>query len=136
MDRETAAGPDRGQPMRILAISLLLFAGSASAQSLPAVDCNAVKNSMLPAELTYHGQDGTRTVVQAYPDKSGNYVVWTRQTLPPDHPNPPVFVTKGIHVDGAIAAAEIWTTFVGKYSHRTAKYASEGLPKNFDRHRT
>src|SRR5256885_12747351 len=68
-------GSDRGQPMRILSLALLLFASSASAQSPPSVDCNAVKNSMVPVELAYHSQDGTRTVVQAYRDKSGAYVV-------------------------------------------------------------
>jgi hypothetical protein len=118
--------------MRILSISLLLFASSASAQTPPAVDCGAVKNSMIPVELAYHGQDGTRIVVQVYPDKSGDYVVWRRETLPPTRPNPPVFVMKGIFVDGVIASAEMWTTFVGKYSHRTAKYAPDGLPRNFD----
>jgi hypothetical protein len=42
-------------------------------------------------------------------------------------------VTKATYVDGAIASSELSTTFVGKYSHRTAKYAPEGLPRNFDR---
>jgi hypothetical protein len=119
--------------MRILSISLLVFASSASAQSPPSVDCNAVKNSMVPVELAYHSQNGTRTVVQAYRDKSGDYVVWSRQTPPSTHPNPPVFVTKATYVDGAIASAELSTTYAGKYSHRTAKYTPDGLPKNFDR---
>ena len=78
--------------MRILSISLLVFASSASAQSPPSVDCNAVKNSTVPVELAYHSQNGTRTVVQAYRDKSGDYVVWSRRTPPSTHPNPPVFV--------------------------------------------
>lgn len=119
--------------MRILSISLLVFASSASAQSLPSVDCDAVKNSMIPVELAYHSQNGTRTVVQAYRDKSGDYVVWSRQTPPSTHPNPPVFVTKATYVDGAIASAELSTTYAGKYSHRTAKYTPDGLPRNFDR---
>ncbi|HEY2247659.1 MAG TPA: hypothetical protein VGH70_09470, partial [Bradyrhizobium sp.] len=89
--------------------------------------------SMVPVELAYHGQDGTRTVVQAYRDKSGDYVVWRRETLPPTRANPPVFMTKATFVDGAPASAELWTTFVGKYSHRTAKYMPDGLPRNFDR---
>jgi hypothetical protein len=119
--------------MRILSMSLLLFASSASAQSPPSVDCDAVKNSMVPVELVYHGQDGTRTVVQTYRDKSGDYVVWTRQTPPSTHPNPAVFVTKATYVDGAVASAEMSTPYVGKYSHRTAKYTADGLPRNFDR---
>ena len=119
--------------MRILSISLLVFASSASAQSPPSVDCNAVKNSMVPVELAYHSQNGTRTVVQAYRDKSGDYVVWNRQTPPSTRPNPPAFVTKATYVDGAIASAELSTTYAGKYSHRTAKYTPDGLPKNFDR---
>ena len=119
--------------MRNLSISLLAFASSASAQSPPSVDCNAVKNSMVPVELAYHGQDGTRTVVQTYRDKSGDYVVWSRQTLPSTHPNSPVFVTKATYVDGVLASAELSTTYVGKYSHRTTKYAPDGPPKNFDR---
>ena len=119
--------------MRMLSISLLVFAGSAAAQSPPSVDCNAVKNSMVPVELAYHSQDGTRTVVQAYRDELGDYVVWSRQTPPPTHPDPPVFVTKATYVDGAIASAELSTTFAGKYSHRTAKYTPYGLPRNFDR---
>ena len=125
-------GSDRGQPMRILSMSLLLFASSASAQSPPSVDCNAVKNSVVPVELAYHSQDGTRTVVQLYRDKSGDYVVWSRQTLPSTRPNPPVFVAKATFVDGAIASAELSTTFVGKYSHRTVKYTPDGPPRNFD----
>ena len=117
--------------MRILSISLLVFASSASAQSPPSGDCNAVKNSMVPVELAYHSQDGTRTVVQAYRDKSGDYVVWSRQTPPSTHPNPPVFVTKATYVDGAVASAELSTTYAGKYSHRTAKYTPD--PQEFDR---
>jgi hypothetical protein len=42
-------------------------------------------------------------------------------------------VTKANFVDGAPASAEFWTTYIGKYSHRTAQYAAEGLPRNFDR---
>jgi hypothetical protein len=119
--------------MRILSISLLVFASSASAQSPPSVDCNAVKNSMVPVELAYHGQDGTRTVVQTYRDKPGDYVVWNRQMPPSTQPKPPVFVTKVTFVDGAPASGEMSTTYVGKYSHRTVKYAPDGLPRNFDR---
>jgi hypothetical protein len=119
--------------MRILAMSLLVLASSASAQSAPSVDCEAVKNSTVPVELAFHGQDGTRTVVQAYRDKSGDYVVWRRETLPSTRPNPPVFVTKATFVDGAPASAEMSTTFVGKYSYRKANYTAEGLPRNFDR---
>jgi len=88
---------------------------------------------MVPVELAYHSQNGARTIVQAYRDKSGDYVVWTRQTPPSTHANPPVFVTKATYVDGALASAELSTTYAGKYSHRTAKYTPEGLPKNFDR---
>ena len=119
--------------MRMLSISLLVFAGSAAAQSPPSVDCNAVKNSMVPVELAYHSQNGTRTVVQAYRDKSGDYVVWSRQTPPSTHSNPPVFVTKAIYVDGAITSAELSTIYAGKYSHRTARYTPDGLPRGFDR---
>jgi hypothetical protein len=137
IDREIApgldGGPDRGQPMRIVSIALLIFASSASAQSPPSVDCDAVKNSMVPVEVAYHGQDGTRTVVQAYRDKSGDYVVWRRETLPSSQPNPPVFVTKATYVDGVVVSSELSTTYVGKYSHRTARYMPDGLPKNFDR---
>jgi hypothetical protein len=118
--------------MRIVLVSLLVFASSASGQSLPSVDCDAVKNSLVPVELAYHSQDGERTVVQAYRDKSGNDVVWTRRTLPSSQPSPPVFVTKATYVDGLPAAAEMSTSFVGKYSHRTGKYTPDGLPRNFD----
>jgi hypothetical protein len=118
--------------MRLLSVSLLLFASSASAQSLPAVDCDAVKNPLVPVELAYHGQDGERTVVQASRNASSDDVVWIRRTLPSTRPNPPVFVTKATYVDGLPAAAELSTTFVGKYSHRTAKYTPDGLPRNFD----
>jgi hypothetical protein len=119
--------------MRILSISLLVFATSASAQSPPSIDCNAVKNSMVPVELAFHSQDGTRTIVQAYRDKSGDYIVWSRQTLPSTQPNPPVFVTKATYVDGAIASTELSTTYAGKYSRRTAKFTLDGLPRKFDR---
>jgi hypothetical protein len=119
--------------MRLLAILLLMFASSAYAQSPPSVECNAIKNSTAPVELTYHGQDGTRKVVQAYRDKSGDSIVWSREIPPSTRPSPPVFVTKTTHVDGAIASAEFWTPYVGKYSHRAAKYVPDGLPKNFDR---
>ena len=119
--------------MRILSISLLVFASSASAQSPPSVDCNAVKNSTVPVELAYHGQDGTRTAVQVYRDKSGDDIVWSRQTLPSTNPKPPIFVTKATYVDGIVVSAELWTNYVGKYSHRTVKYTPDGFPKNFDR---
>jgi hypothetical protein len=126
IDREIATsldrGSDRGQSMRIPSILLLVFASSASAQSPPSVDCNAVKNSMVPVELAYHSQNGTTTIVQAYRDKSGDYVVWSRQTPPSTQPKPPVFVTKASYVDGAIASAELSTTYAGKYSHRTAVF--------------
>jgi hypothetical protein len=39
---------------------------------------------------------------------------------------------KGTFTDGSLASGEMWTTFVGKYSHRTVKYAPDGLPRNFD----
>jgi hypothetical protein len=119
--------------VRILSISLLVFASSAFAQSPPSIDCDAVRNSTVPVELAYHGQDGTRTIVQTYRDKSGDYVVWSRELPPSTQPKQPVFVTKAVHIDGLPAAAEMSTTYVGKYSHRTAKYVSDGLPKNFDR---
>ena len=119
--------------MRILFISLLLFASSASAQSQPSVDCDAVKNSMIPVELAYHGQDGTRTVVQTYRDKSGDGVVWSREMPPSNQSKQPVFVTKATYADGLPASAELSTTYVGKLSLRTGKYTPDGLPKNFDR---
>jgi hypothetical protein len=54
--------------------------------------------------------------------------------MPPStQPKQPVFVTKATYVDGAPASAEMSTTYVGKYSHRTAKYAPDGLPRYFDR---
>jgi len=106
---------------------------SASAQSLSPVDCNAIRNSTDPVELAYHSQNGTRTVVQAHRDGSGHRIVWTRQTPPSTHPNPPAFVTKATYVDGTIASAELSTTYGGKYSRRTAKYAPDGFPGNFDR---
>lgn len=119
--------------MRILLLLLLLLAGSASAQSLSPSGCDAVRHSNIPVELAYHGQDGTRTVVQVYRDKPGDYVIWTRQMPPSSRPNPPVFVTRASYVDGALASAELSTIYAGKYSHRTAKYRPEGLPRNFDR---
>src|SRR5437762_4779915 len=108
-----------GQPMRILSISLLLISTSASAQSPPSVDCDAVKNSVAPVELAYHGQDGTRTVVQAYRDKSGDHVVWSRELPPSTQSKQPVFVTKATYADGSPASAELSTTYVGKWSLRT-----------------
>jgi len=119
--------------MRILSILLLVFASSVSAQTPPSVDCDAVKNSVVPFELAYHSQKGTRTIVQAYRDKSGGYVVWTRLTPPSTSSTPPVFVMKATYIDGAIASAEMSTTYVGKYSLRTAKYTPDGLPRHFDR---
>ena len=128
LDRDS----DRRHGMRIVSISLLVFASSASAQSPPAIDCDAIKNSTVPVELTYHSQSGTRTVVQSYRSKSGDGVVWSRQTPPSNHPNPPVIVAKGTYVDGFLASGELWTNYIGKYSHEIAKYTAEGLPKNFD----
>ena len=66
-------------------------------------------------------------------EKSGDYVVWSREMPPSTQPKQPVFVTKATYVDGAPASAEMSTTYVGKYSHRTAKYAPDGLPRYFDR---
>lgn len=119
--------------MRILPISLLLIATSAFAQSPPSVDCDAIRNSTVPVELAYHGQDGTRTVVQSYRDRSGDYVVWSRELPPSTQPKQPVFVTRAVYVDGLPVSAEMSTTYAGKYAHRTGKYAPDGLPKNFDR---
>src|SRR4029079_11787849 len=68
-DRRKRIIADRGQPVRILLLSLLLMATPASAQSPPAVDCDALRNSVVPVELAYHWQDGTRMVVQAYRNK-------------------------------------------------------------------
>lgn len=83
--------------------------------------------------MAYHDQGGTRTVVQVYREKPGDYVVWTRQLPPSTQPKQPAIVTKAVNVDGLPASAEMSTTFAGKFSHRTGKYATEGLPKNFDR---
>jgi len=117
----------------MLSISLLLIATSASAQSLPSVDCNTVKNSTVPVELAYHAQDGTKTVVQTYRDKSGDGVVWSRELPPSSQSKQPVFVIKASYVDGSPALAEMWTNYVGPFSLRTGKYTPDGLPKNFDR---
>lgn len=120
--------------MRILvSLSLLAFAGSAAAQSSPAVDCDAIKNSTVPVELAYHAQDGTKTVVQTYRDKPGDYVLWTRQLPPSTGSKQPVLVTKANYVDGLVASAELSTNYAGKFSYRTAKYTPEGFPRNFDR---
>jgi len=121
--------------VRILSISLLLLASSTSAQaqSPPSVDCDAVKNSTVPVELAYHGQDGTRTVVQSYRDRSGDGVVWSRELPPSTQSKQPVFVTRATFADGLPATAEMSTTYVGKLSYRTGKYTPDGLPKNFDR---
>jgi hypothetical protein len=119
--------------VRILLVSFLLIATSASAQSPPAVDCDAVKNSVAPVELAYHWQDGTRMVVQAYRNKSGDGVVWTREMPPSTQSKQPVFVTKATFVDGLPALAEMSTNYVGPLSYRSGKYAPEGLPRNFDR---
>ena len=128
-----SGGPAGAQPMRILPLSLLVFASSASAQSPPSVDCNAVKNSIVPVELAYHSQNGATTIVQAYRDKSGNYITWSRQTPPSTPPNPAVFVTKTTYISGIIASTEASTSMAGKYSHVTTKYTVDGFPKNFDR---
>jgi hypothetical protein len=121
--------------MRILSISLLLIATSAQAQaqSPPAVDCDAVRNSSVPVELAYHGQDGTTTVIQTHRDKSGDGVVWSREMPPSTQTKQPVFVIKATYTDGLPSSAEMSTNFVGKWSHRTGKYTTDGLPKNFDR---
>jgi len=119
--------------VRILLLSLLLMATPASAQSPPAVDCDTLRNSVVPVELAYHWQDGTRMVVQAYRNKSGDGVVWSREMPPSTQPKQPVFVTKATFVDGLPALAEMSTNYVGPFSHRSGKYATEGLPKNFDR---
>src|ERR1700755_1534976 len=119
--------------MRLFFMPLLLLASSASAQSPAPVDCDAVRNSKVPVALTYHEGDGTSVVAQAYPDKPGDYVVWTRRTLPSTRPTPPVFVTKAIFADGLPASAEMWTTYAGKDAHRTGTYTTDGLPRNFDR---
>ena len=117
--------------MRILPLWLLVLASSASAQSPQPVDCDAVKNSTVPVELTYHGQGGGKTIVQATRDKSG--VTWIRQEPPSTHPKPTVFVTKTTHINGAIAATDISTSFAGKYSHISTIYTLDGFPDNFDR---
>ena len=109
------------------------MAGRSPAQSAPAVDCDAVKNSLIPFELTYHAEDGTKTVLQTYRNTPDDYVVWTRQTPPSTQARQPVFVAKATYVEGLIASGELSTTYAGKYSRQTGKYAPEGLPKNFDR---
>jgi hypothetical protein len=74
--------------MRILSISLLVFASSASAQSPPSVDCNAVKNSMVPVELAYHSQNGTRTVVQVETNRAITSSGVARHRRPPTQTHP------------------------------------------------
>ena len=119
--------------MRILLLSLLICATSAAAQPAPSIDCDAVKNSMAPVELAFHGGDGAKTIVQSHRDASGGYVVWSRHTPLVTSPNPPVYVTKATYVGGFIASAELFTTWSGKYSHTVSRYAFDGLPKGFDR---
>src|SRR4051794_3128722 len=119
--------------MHFPVIFLLTFASSASAQIPPSVDCNEVRDSAIPVELAYHGQDGTKTLVQMYRDTPGNHVAWIRQTPPSTRPNPPVFVTRATHVDGALVSARLSTPYAGKHAYRAAKYTSDGLPKHFDR---
>src|SRR5262245_36829820 len=101
-------GPDRGQSMRILVLPLLLLASAASAQT--AVDCDAVRNFSVPVELAYHARDLTKNIVQVYPGKSGDYVIWSRRMPLSAQRIPPVFVAKAIFVDGLIASGEMSTT--------------------------
>jgi hypothetical protein len=114
--------------VRFFALALLAFCGSANAQS---VDCDAVKNTFVPVMLAYHLPNGMKMNTQAYRDKSGTFTIWTQRL--PYGPDQSTVVSKISLTEGMLSSTETWTTFRGKYSHFTGKYAAEGLPKNFDR---
>jgi hypothetical protein len=115
--------------VRVLIISLAVFATSASAQS--PVDCNAVKNSSAPVELGYHFSDGTKLFAQSFRNKSGDYVVWGKSLPPPSTPNNSApSITKTTYNNGFAASTESWSSARG---HFVINVLPDGFPKNFDR---
>ena len=113
--------------MRLAALLLLASTSFAAAET---VDCEALKNSTIPYQISwkYSNNDSSIVqvyIVQVYRDKSGDYVSWRKTSLPGL-----VEVAKGVIVDGDGYEA-INTN--GRTGPRKSKGSYQGLPKAFDR---
>jgi hypothetical protein len=108
--------------IRYVALSLAMLTGAVAAEP---VDCDAIVNSTVPVELTYHEADEA-SVIQVYRDTSGNAVVWLKTMKGK-------FVAKGVFVDGIVTTSETTSAFAGKFKSSTVKYLRQGMPRHFDR---
>ena len=108
--------------IRYVALSLAMLTGAVAAEP---VDCDAIVNSTVPVELTYHEADEA-SVIQVYRDTSGNAVVWLKTMKGK-------FVAKGVFEGGIVTASEITSAYAGKFKSSKITYTVEGMPRLFDR---
>ena len=114
--------------MRLAALLLLASTSFAAAET---VDCEALKNSTIPYQISwkYSNDDSPNVevnIVQVYRDKSGDSIVWRKTTFLPGL----IEVVKGVIVDGVGYDAVSTNSQTGL---RKSKGSYQGLPKAFDR---
>lgn len=107
---------------QIVAAFLSLFVTS-NAQAETAIDCNAVKTTSIPVELTYRHR-GIKESVQVFRGAPGDDVVWTQKKI-----GQILFLTRTVLTDGRISefARRAPSGELGR-----SKWNHDGLPKNFD----
>ena len=114
-------------PFDQIVACILWLAAASGAQAGAPVDCDAVKTTPIPAELTFHTRDTVFTI-QAFRGAAGKDVIWTKQETPVE-----TRINKTLAIDGRISANELRATMSGKRTAIKFKYDFEGMPKNFDR---
>jgi hypothetical protein len=103
-------------------------AGSGASAQSAAVDCESIKNTTKPVELSYHLGNGVKVILQSYRQASNDYVVWMRTETPNA-----TSVTKSNYVAGVLSESQETTTLQGKRKATVRKFNIEGYPRDFDR---
>ena len=111
--------------MRIAALVLLISASSAFAQ---AVDCEALKGTTMPYQISWRYK-GNQYITQVYRDKSGDYVAWQQAVTPTSV----LWVSKSTVIDGTGTESLMTTRQTGKNKSSKIKTTYTGYPKGFDR---
>ena len=108
---------------QIVATATSLFAAS-SAQAQTAIDCNAVKTTSIPVELTLHTRE-LKHVVQVFRTASGNDTIWIQIQASTGTQVVKLLTSEGFPAESLSSAPSSNTLIRFKSDY-------DGLPKKFD----
>lgn len=111
--------------MRLIALLLLVSTSPAFAQAL---DCEALKGTTLPYQISWKHK-GSQFLSQVYRDKSGDFVVWQQSS----NSTGVYSVSKSTVIDGKSTEGIVTTKQTGKNKSYTLRTSYSGFPKGFDR---